>query len=176
MFRTTSRRIGATIGILGGVMRAAGSFAPTLLTSAFARESLYLAVDICLGACLASFYLIPTLKRSARVGTTIALIGVIGVRLDRALSHGVLYAAAAFATAVGTLTLSTSLREARAIGIWVPTFFALSIALGAIGTLVSGAGFAFVASGVLLGAAFAGLAPAGWPSSSFVESRGDTVR
>lgn len=122
---------------------------------------MYFAVDICLGACVASFYLIPTLNRGARFGMTIALIGVVGVRLDRALSHGVLYAAAAFATAVGTLMLSTSLSETRAIGIWVPTLFALAIALGAIGTLVSGAGFALVASGVLFGAAFTGLAPAG---------------
>jgi hypothetical protein len=133
-------------------------------------------VDICLGTCLASFYLIPTLKRAGRFATTIALIGVIGVRLDQALWHGDLYAAAAFATAVGTLMLSISLRETRAIGSWVPAFLARSLVLGAIGTLASGMGVAFVAAGVLFGAAFAGLAPAGWPSSSFVERRGTTVR
>lgn len=158
MSRTTLRRIGAALGIVGGLVRAAGSFAPTLVSSALAREALYFAVDVCLGACLASFYLVPTLKRTGRFGTTIALIGVIGVRLDRALWHGVVYAAAAFATAVGTLMLSMSLRDTRAIGAWVPALLALSIVLGAIGTLVSDVGLAFVASGVLFGAAFAGLA------------------
>ena len=146
-------------------MRAAASFAPTVVASEPARESLYFAVDVCLGACLASFYLIPTLKRTARWGTTIALIGVIGVRLDRVLAPGALYAGAAFATAVGTLILSASMRATRAIGVWVPASLALSIMLGAIGTLVNGAGVAFVASGVLFGAAFARLALAGWPSN-----------
>ncbi|HJZ75386.1 MAG TPA: hypothetical protein VKE51_26810 [Vicinamibacterales bacterium] len=147
-------------------MRAAASFAPTAVTSTVARESLYFAVDICLGACLTSFYLDPKLKRTGRLATTIALIGLLGVRLDRALWPGVVYAGAAFATAVGTLTLSASLGQTHAIGIWAPVFLAFSIVLGAIGTLVPGASLAFVVSGVLFGTAFTGLARAGWPANA----------
>jgi len=43
-------RAGAVLGVIGGVVRAAGSFAPMLIASDDARTRLYVAIDVCLAA------------------------------------------------------------------------------------------------------------------------------
>jgi hypothetical protein len=61
MSRLRVLRAGAIMAVMGGVLRAAASFAPAALTSAVARESLFLAVDVCLAMSLVSFYSIRTI-------------------------------------------------------------------------------------------------------------------
>lgn len=96
MSRVRVLRAGALIAVIGGVLRAAASFAPAAVTSAVARESLFLAVDVCLAVSLVSFYSIRELQPAGIVGLTLALMGLTAVRLDRALSVGSLYPVAAF--------------------------------------------------------------------------------
>ena len=141
----------------------AASFAPTVVMSAAGRASLYLAVDICLGIALASFYRVANIRFTGTLGVTLALAGLLMVRLAEALSLSFLYPPAALATAVGVLVLSTTLWRGRIIPGWVPAAFIGSIVLGSVGTLVAGAGVAVVASGVLFGVAFAALGYAMWP-------------
>ena len=58
-------RTGAVIGTVGGALRAAGSFAPRLITSDNARTWLYVSIDICLAFGLLSLYLRPERARSS---------------------------------------------------------------------------------------------------------------
>jgi hypothetical protein len=157
MSRVRVLRAGAIAAVAGGVLRAAASFAPAAVPSAFARESLFLAVDVCLAVSLLSFYWIRELGRAGVVGLTLALMGIALVRLDRALSFDNLYPLAAFATAIGVIAFSANLRSRRAISGWVPLAFMLSTLLGIAGTAVRGADALFVCSGVVFGAAFAAL-------------------
>ena len=109
MSRVRVLRAGALMAVIGGVLRAAASFAPAAVTSAVARESLFLAVDVCLAVSLVSFYSIRELQPAGIVGLTLALMGLTAVRLDRALSVGSLYPVAALATSIGVMALSSSL-------------------------------------------------------------------
>jgi hypothetical protein len=57
---------------MGGVLRAAASFAPAVVTSAAGRESLVLAVDVCLAVSLVSFWWI---RSGVIFGVTFAVLG-----------------------------------------------------------------------------------------------------
>jgi len=50
-------RVIALFGVIGGILRAVGSFAPTAITSEVARLWLYIAIDACLAAGLTGMYL-----------------------------------------------------------------------------------------------------------------------
>jgi len=149
--------VGVVTAIIGGALRAVASFAPALVTSAGARESVYVMVDVCLGTSLASFFSIRGLRPVAVGGLALALAGIAIVRLDRMLSLGTLYPVAAFATAIGVMALSGSLWSRRIIAGWVPMAFALSTELGVLGTIMAGANTLFVWSGVVFGVTFASL-------------------
>jgi hypothetical protein len=43
-------RVTAIVGVIGEILRAVGSFAPTAVTSDLARVWLYVAIDVCLAA------------------------------------------------------------------------------------------------------------------------------
>ena len=160
---------------MGGVLRAAASFAPAAVTSAIARESLFVAVDVCLAMSLVSFSSIRELRPAGVVGLTLALVGITAVRLDRALSFGNLYPVAALATAIGVMALSSSLWAGRMISGWVPLAFALSMLLGIVATIVTGANTLFVWSGVVFGVAYAGLGCMIWSSSNTATTGDDHV-
>jgi len=49
-------RAGAVLGVIGGVVRAAASFAPIAIASDDVRTWLYVAIDACLAAGLLSIY------------------------------------------------------------------------------------------------------------------------
>ena len=49
--------MGGLVAIAGGLLRAASSFAPVVIGSGLARESLYIVVDVCLTVGLIGFYL-----------------------------------------------------------------------------------------------------------------------
>jgi hypothetical protein len=175
MSRVRVLRAGALMAVIGGVLRAAASFAPAAVTSAVARESLFLAVDVCLAVSLVSFYSIRELQPAGIVGLILALMGITAVRLDRALSVGSLYRVAALATSIGVMALSSSLWAVRIISAWVPLAFALSMLLGIVGTTVTGANALFVSSGMVFGMAFARLGCVIW-SSSKTAGTGDDHR
>ena len=59
MTRSTLIRTGALMAIGGGALRAAASFAPTLIQSDLVRESVYVVVDVCLASGLLAFYSRP---------------------------------------------------------------------------------------------------------------------
>ena len=165
MSRVRVLRAGAVTAVIGGALRAAASFAPAVLTSAVFRESLFVAVDVCLATSLVSFYSIRELRPAGVVGLTLALAGIMAVRLDRALLFGNLYPVAALATAIGVMALTSSLWAGRMISGWVPLAFARSMLLGIVGATVTDANSLFVWSGVVFGVAFAGLGCMIWSSS-----------
>lgn len=153
-------RTGAVLGVIGGVVRAAGSFAPMLIASDDARTWLYVAIDACLAAGLLSIY-VPRrhrMRAGGAVGFFLALGGLIAVRISPAISRDDLYPVAAAAVATGVMTLAFSEWRAMRMAAWIPVTFALSLALGSIGTFASGAGSLFIVSGILFGSAFAAMA------------------
>jgi len=166
--RSAPIRAGALMAVAGGALRAGASFAPTLIQSDLARESLYVVVDACLAAGLLAVHSLRP-QRAGRWGTaglTLALAGIATVRANRLISTTDLYPAGALAIVVGTIALSVSAWLDRQIHGWVPAAFVLSTFLGLVGTLSQGAGVWFVGSGVMFGIAFAGLGIDTWISAS----------
>jgi len=166
MTRSTLVRTGALMAIAGGALRAAASFAPTLIQSDLGRESLYVVVDACLAAGLLAFYSRrpQNLGRWGTAGLTLALAGISTVRANRLISTTDLYPAGALAIAFGVIALSVSAWLVKQIRGWVAAAFILSTFLGIVGTLVQGASVLFVWSGVIFGIAFAGLGIETWIS------------
>jgi hypothetical protein len=160
-------RAGALGAIVGGALRVAAAFAPTLIASDSLRESLYVVIDVCLAAGLLAFYS----GRSADVGRldtaglVLALGGIVAVRANRLISTIDLYPIGALAIACGVVGLSVSAWRVKRIRGWMPAVFALSTVVGMFGTVVQGAGVLFVWSGVLFGVAFAGLGVETWTES-----------
>ena len=153
-------RVGAGLGILGGGLRAAASFAPALIASDRARTWLYVTIDVCLAAGLLSLYL-PRRRRMSTaglVGFLVAILGLIAGRTGPAVTNVNLYPVTAAAIAVGIITLAFSEWRALRMALWIPVTLALSVVVGGIGTFVAGAGMLFVASGILFGCAFAAMA------------------
>ena len=153
-------RAGAVLGVIGGVVRAAGSFAPMLIASDDARTWLYVGIDVCLAAGLLSIY-VPRrhrMRAGGAVGFFLALGGLFAVRASPAMTHVDVYPVAAAAVATGVMTLAFSEWRAMRLAAWIPATFALSLGLGSVGTFTSSAGTLFIVSGILFGSAFAALA------------------
>lgn len=166
--RVTRFRTGGLVAIIGGLLRTAGSFAPVVVASDLARESLYIVIDVCLTVGLVGFYA----QRSKRVGWSgaaglaLTLVGIVTVRANRAFATVDLYPAGALAIACGVIVVSTSAWVVRTIHGWVPAAFVLSTFVGITGGVVQDANALFVWSGVIFGIAFAGLGFEMWTSQT----------
>lgn len=162
-------RTGAVIGTVGGALRAAASFAPSLIASDDARTWLYIGIDTCLALGLLSLYLARRhrMRAAGTAGSFLALGGLIAGRIGPAITDLDLYPVTAAAVAIGVLMLAFSEWQMRRMAAWIPLTFALSLAVGSIGMFVAGAGALFILSGILFGGAFASMAiTARWDSSS----------
>jgi hypothetical protein len=86
-------RTGAVIGTVGGALRAAGSFAPTLIASDDARTWLYVGIDICLALGLSSLYLARRqgMRVAGTLGSLLALGGLIAGRIGPVMTDLDLY-------------------------------------------------------------------------------------
>ena len=153
-------RAGALLGVIGGGLRAAGSFAPALIASDRTRAGLYVTVDVCLAAGLLSVYMPRRRGMSAAgpVGFYLALAGLIATRISAAFTRVDLYPISAAAVAIGVMVLALSEWRAGRLAAWIPGAFALSLVVGSLGTFVAGAGSLFVVSGILFGVVFAAMA------------------
>jgi hypothetical protein len=160
----TLGRAGAIAGVMGGVLRAASSFAPDVIASQTARELLYLVIDVCLLAGLVGVYW-PQRRRTSVTGLSgfaLAVIGLVLVRTRRAITTVDLYPAAAAAVAIGVTLLSFSEWTARRMAGWIPLALACSVAIGAISVAAPAWGALFVWSGVVFGIGFAGMCLSAW--------------
>ena len=175
--RVTLFRTAGLVAIAGGLLRAAGSFAPVAVTSDLARESLYIVIDVCLAVGIVGFYA----QRSKRIGWSgaaglaLALVGIATVRANRAIPTVDSYPAAALAIACGVIVVSTSAWVAGTIPGWVPVAFVVSTFVGIIGSVVEDANAFFVWSGVIFGIAFAGLGFEMWTSQTGSSRSVDTA-
>lgn len=142
----------------------ASSFAPVVIGSGPARESLYIVVDVCLTVGLIGFYLqrSKSLGWPGAAGLAIALGGIATVRANRAISTVDLYPVGALAIACGVIVVSARAWVVRTISGWVPVGFVLSTLVGTIGSVVQNANALFVWSGIIFGIAFAGLGFETW--------------
>jgi hypothetical protein len=161
-------RAGALAAIAGGVLRAAASFAPAAIGSPFARESLYLAVDVCLTAGLLGFWKprAAVLGRRGAAGLAIALAGMAIIRANQFTSPVDLYPAGALTVACGAIVISASAWAVDNLPAWVPVMFLLSTLAGLVGGLVRDASVLFVWSGVMFGVGFVGLGVQSWTASN----------
>lgn len=161
-------RTAGLVAIAGGLLRTASSFAPVVISSDLARESLYIVVDVCLTVGLIGFYV----QRSKSIGwpgaagLALALGGIATVRANRAISTVDLYPAGALAIACGVIVVSASAWRAHKIAGWIPVAFLLSTLVGILGSVVQDPDTLFVWSGMIFGIAFAGLGFEIWTSSS----------
>jgi hypothetical protein len=153
-------RTGAALAVVGGVLRAAGSFAPMLIASNDARVWLYAVTDVCLTAGLLSVYASRRryLRAAGSIGFFLALVGFIANWIVPAIIHADVYAITAAAIVIGVVMLSLSEWQAGKMAAWIPAALVLSVVLGGVGMFVAGAGALFVVSGMLFGGAFAGMA------------------
>ena len=166
--RVTIFRTAGLVAIVGGLLRTAGSFAPVVVASDLARESLYIVIDVCLTVGLVGFYAQRSkrLGWSGAAGLALALVGIVTVRANRAIATVDLYPAGALAIACGLIVVSTSAWVVRTIRGWVPVAFVLSTFVGITGSVVQDANALFVWSGVIFGTAFAGLGFEMWTSQT----------
>jgi hypothetical protein len=161
-------RVGALAAIAGGLLRAAASFAPALISSDLERQSLYVVVDVCLSAGLLAFWALRSedLRKRGAAGVVIALTGIVTIRANRLMTAVDLYPAGALAIAFGMIVVSVSAWVVNKISVWVPLMFLLSTLVGVLGSVVRDASVLFVWSGVMFGVAFAGLGVEAWTASN----------
>jgi hypothetical protein len=161
-------RIGALAAVVGGILRALGSFAPTLIESARLREALYAVIDLNLACGLIAFYA-GCARRLAwwgSAGFALALAGLVTIRANPFISSADLYPAGALMIAVGIVMLTANAWRVKQVGAPVLSGFALSIGLGVMGSLGPDVPALFVLSGIVFGLAFAGLGVSLWSSTS----------
>lgn len=153
-------RIGAVIGVTGGGLRAAGSFAPALIASDDVRTWLYVAIDVGLAAGLLSIYVTRRhrIRVAGTIGSFLALGGLIAGRISPAVSDLNLYPVTAGAVVIGVWVLAFSEWRMERMAAWIPLTFAVSLVVGSIGTFASETGALLILSGILFGAAFAAMA------------------
>ena len=153
--------------IVGGVLRAVASFAPSVLRSDIELQLLYFVVDVFLLLGVLGFYELrhDDIGRTGAVGFLVALVGLAVVRSSRAIPGVDLYPVGALAFAGGLLTLCVGAWRVQALAAWVPAALLASILAGLVGTSVEGAGWLFVLSGVAFGVAFVGLGLEVWSAA-----------
>jgi hypothetical protein len=153
-------RTGAVIGVIGGGLRAAGSFASRLVVSDDMRTWLYVAIDIGLAVGLLSIYVARRhgMRAAGTIGSFLALGGLIAGRISPAVTDLDLYPVTASAVVIGLLVLAFSEWRMGRMVAWIPLTFALSLVVGSIGTFVAGVGALFILSGILFGSAFCAMA------------------
>lgn len=152
--------------MVGGVLRAAASFAPSLGSDA-ERQLLYLVVDVFLLVGLLGFYELrhQDIGRTGASGFLLALVGLTVVRSSRAIPGLDLYSIGALAFVVGLIVMCGSAWRVKTLGVLVPVAFVVSTLVGLAGTVVDNAGWLFVLSGVVFGGAFVGLGREVWSAA-----------
>ena len=154
--RAEITRAGGLAAVAGGLLRIAASVAPVVIESEFARESLYIVVDLCLITGLLAFY--ASQNRHARwpgrFGLVAALIGFGVIRANRAISSIDLYPIGSVAVVCGLIALTTTSWRARSSSAWLPLMFTASLILGIVASAAPEASVLFVAAGVVFGIAF----------------------
>lgn len=166
MSRAALIRAGGMAAIIGGVLRAAASFAPNA-GSNVEQQLLYLTVDMFLLLGLLGFYELrhQDAGRTGAFGFLLALFGLVVVRSSRAIPGFDLYPLGALVFVGGLIALCGSAWIANTLAFWVPAAFVVSTLLGLVGTIADNSGRLFVLSGVLFGAAFAGLGREVWSTA-----------
>ena len=166
MSRAALIRAGGMAAIVGGVLRAAASFASSLGSDA-ERQLLYLVVDMFLLLGLLGFYELrhQDIGRTGALGLLLALVGLTVVRSSRAIPGLDLYSMGALAFVVGLIVMCGSAWSVKTLAVLVPVAFVASTLVALVGTVVDNAGWLFVLSGVLFGGAFAGLGRAVWSAA-----------
>ena len=166
MSRATLVRAGGMAAIVGGVLRAAASFAPRA-GSDVELQLLYLVVDVFLLLGVLGFYELrhEDIGRIGALGFLLALVGLAVVRSSRVIPGVDLYPVGALAFVGGLLALCVSAWKVKRLTVWVPVALLLSTLAGLVGTVVESAGWLFLLSGVAFGVAFAGLGHEVWSAA-----------
>src|SRR5437867_3167111 len=124
MSRAALIRAGGMAAIVGGVLRGAASFAPTV-GSDIERQLLYLVVDMFLLLGLLGFYELrhQDVGRTGALGFLLALFGLVVVRSSRVIPGLDLYSVGALAFVGGLIALCGSAWSAKTLAVWVPPAF-----------------------------------------------------
>lgn len=154
---------GGMAAIVGGVLRAVASFAPSI-GSDVERQLLYLVIDVFLLLGLLGFYELrhQDIGWTGALGFLLALVGLSVVRSSRAIPGHDLYPVGALAFVGGLIAMCGSAWSVKTLAGWVPVAFVVSTLVAFVGIVVNDAGWLFVVSGLLFGAAFAGLGREMW--------------
>lgn len=158
MSRATLVHAGGTAAIVGGVLRVAASFVPSVGSDA-SLQLLYLVIDVFLLLGVLGFYELrhEDIGRVGAVWFLLALVGLNIVRSSRAIPGVDLYPIGAMVLVIALLALCVSAWKVKTLAVWVPMAFLASVIAGLVGTVVKGAGWLIILSGVTFGVAFVGL-------------------
>ena len=153
---STLVRVGGAAATVAGVLRAASSFVSG--GSEVERQALYFIVDLLLllGAFAAYAQNHETVGRWGAAGFLTTVAGTLLVRSSRAVPGLDLYPAGALSVAIGWVLFTGAWWRTAKGPAFVPVLFALSIGTGLVGQIGSRPSL-FVASGVIFGAAVAGV-------------------
>ena len=159
-------RAGGMAAIVGGVLRAAASFAPSVCSD-IQQQLLYLMVDMFLLVGLLGFYGLrhQDVGRTGALGFLLALFGLIVVRSSQVIPGLDLYPMGALTFVGGLIALCVSAWSVKKLAVCVPVAFVVSALAGLVGTVAHNSGWLFVLSGVLFGAAFSGLGREVWSAA-----------
>lgn len=158
-------RAGGMAAIVGGVLRGVASFAPSV-GSDIERQLLYLVVDMFLLLGLLGFYELrhQDVGRTGALGFLLALLGLLVVRSSRVIPGLDLYSVGAMAFVGGLIGLCGRAWSVKTLAVWVPAAFVVSTLVGLVGTVADHSEW-LVLSGVVFGAAFAGLGREVWSAA-----------
>jgi hypothetical protein len=158
MSRAALVRTGGTAAVVGGVLRAAASFAPSVFSDT-ELQVLYLVIDVLLLLGVLGFYEFQhdDLGWTGAIGFLMTLLGLLTIRSSRAIPRIDLYPIGALVVGGGVLTLCVSAWKVKALSGWVPLALLASILTGLVGAFIQTGGWLSALSGVTFGVAFAGL-------------------
>ena len=136
----------------------AASFTSSL-GSEVERQSLYFIIDLLLLiAVFAAYVQVQEVVRGwGAAGFLTTVVGILLVRSSRAVPGLDLYPAGALAVALGWAVLGLASWRAGTASVFVPLLFVLSVVIAIVGQVLASSPSAFVASGVVFGAAVIGV-------------------
>jgi hypothetical protein len=157
MRRDALLRVGGWAAVIAGVLRVAASFTSSL-GSEVERQSLYFIIDLLLLIAVFAAYLqVQEVVRGwGAAGFLTTVVGILLVRSSRAVPGLDLYPAGALAVALGWAVLGLASWRAGTASVFVPLLFVLSVVIAIVGQMAPSPS-AFVASGVVFGAAVVGV-------------------
>jgi hypothetical protein len=148
--------LGGTAAVLAGILRGIASFIPAT-TPDVALQLLYILTDVFILLGIFALYGVQY-KETGKLGFLgflIAVVGILVIRSDKAITGVSLYPAGSLIFSLGLILLGIRLWQTNVLPSWVVGFWSLSVLMGIIAYLVPSLDLLFVAAGLMFAIGFA---------------------